>query len=147
MSSCAEAAPVLQNFTNVRPPTLTLLSCSNQNVKVIFNPGAFVDVIKCACVDTFQSVFPQCVDCFMRTGQENVLNTPNLPAVVDGMRKVCAIESALLGNVSAVNGETTPGASAPAPLPTGNAAAPVQIQSTIALLAAVLGVGLSSLTL
>lgn len=30
--------------------------------KVIANPGAFISVIKCSCTDTFQSVFPQCVD-------------------------------------------------------------------------------------
>ncbi|KAF9529151.1 hypothetical protein CPB83DRAFT_853323 [Crepidotus variabilis] len=83
INSCAEASPVLANFT-----------------MIIFNPGAFVDVIKCSCLDTFQAVFPQCVDCFIKTGQENILNTPNLPAVVDGMRKICALESTLLGNVS-----------------------------------------------
>ncbi|KAF5350701.1 hypothetical protein D9756_008751 [Leucocoprinus leucothites] len=88
---------VLQNFTNI-----------------IFNPGAFITIIKCACTDTFQSAFPQCVDCFLKTNQEAVLNTPNLPAVVDGMRQVCALESTLLGNVSNVNGETTP-SHAPAP--------------------------------
>ncbi|KAF9444893.1 hypothetical protein P691DRAFT_735810 [Macrolepiota fuliginosa MF-IS2] len=129
ISSCAEAAPVLQNFSSI-----------------IFNPGAFIDVIKCACVDTFQSVFPQCVDCFLKTGQENVLNTSNLPGVVDGMRKICAVESSLLGNVSATNNETTPGASAPVPLPTGNTAAATQLQTRV-LLATILGVGFSSLVL
>ncbi|EPQ55926.1 hypothetical protein GLOTRDRAFT_76143 [Gloeophyllum trabeum ATCC 11539] len=98
ISSCAQAAPVLANFT-----------------MVIFNPGAFIDVIKCACTDTFQSVFPQCVDCFTKTNQTDVLNTPDLPAVVSGMRNVCALESTLLGNVSNVDGETTPSSSAPAP--------------------------------
>lgn len=115
--------------------------------QIIFNPGAFIDVIKCACVDTFQSVFPQCVDCFLRTGQENVLNTPNLPGVVDGMRKVCAVESALLGNVSAVNGETTPGVSAPAPSPTSSAATHAQVRATTALAMTVLAACIVSLVL
>jgi hypothetical protein len=34
----------------------------SHHLKVIFNPGAFISVIKCACADTFQSVFPQCAD-------------------------------------------------------------------------------------
>ncbi|KAF9458696.1 hypothetical protein BDZ94DRAFT_1200700 [Collybia nuda] len=100
INSCAQAAPVLSNFT-----------------MIIFNPGAFIDVIKCACVDTFQAVFPQCVDCFIRTNQSEVLNTPDLPAVVDGMRNICAIQSTLLGNVSESNGDVTPAA----PMPTSRA--------------------------
>lgn len=43
----------------------------NGTVQIIFNPGAFIDVIKCACVDTFQAVFPQCVDwCVHRFEQD-----------------------------------------------------------------------------
>jgi hypothetical protein len=42
-----------------------------------------------------------------------VLNTPNLPAVVDGMRQVCAMASVLLGNVSVANGPTSTMAPAP----------------------------------
>ncbi|KAF9054101.1 hypothetical protein BJ165DRAFT_1436047 [Panaeolus papilionaceus] len=97
ISSCAQAAPVMANFS-----------------MIIFNPGAFIDVIKCACVDTFQAAFPQCVDCFIQTGQQDVLNTPDLPAVVDGMRKICGLGGALLGNVSAANGYPTP---SPSPTP------------------------------
>ncbi|TFK36586.1 hypothetical protein BDQ12DRAFT_633855 [Crucibulum laeve] len=103
INGCAQAAPVLTNFTNI-----------------IFNPGAFIDVIKCACTDTFQATFPQCADCFIKTGQEDVLNTPDLPGVVDGMRKICALQSTLLGNVSNSNGETTPGVSAPVTSSTSN---------------------------
>ncbi|KAI0742912.1 hypothetical protein C8Q80DRAFT_1356470 [Daedaleopsis nitida] len=86
IDSCAQAAPVLQNFT-----------------MIIFNPGAFIDVIKCACVDTFQSTYPQCVDCFIRTNQSHFLNddSDELPSVVDGMRKICALESTLLGGYRA----------------------------------------------
>ncbi|EKM78428.1 hypothetical protein AGABI1DRAFT_114712 [Agaricus bisporus var. burnettii JB137-S8] len=112
ISGCAEAAPVLQNFTNV-----------------IFNPGAFIDVIRCACVDTFQAVFPQCVDCFIKTGQEDILNTPDLPGVVEGMRNVCAVASSLLRNVSATNGESTPSDNVPPPSPTNSA--PAQILERI----------------
>ncbi|KAF5325952.1 hypothetical protein D9611_001018 [Ephemerocybe angulata] len=70
IQGCAEAAPVFENFTNV-----------------IFNPGAFVDTIRCACADTFKAVFPQCVDCFIETGQEDIIMGHNLPAVVEGIRK------------------------------------------------------------
>jgi len=87
--SCAEAAPVFENFTNV-----------------IFNPGAFYDTIKCACADTFKAVFPQCVNCFIATGQENVIMGHDLPSVVEGIRQVCAFSSSLLGNVTATNNAT-----------------------------------------
>ncbi|KAF8181080.1 hypothetical protein BJ912DRAFT_854950, partial [Pholiota molesta] len=91
ISSCAQAAPVLANIS-----------------MIIFNPGAFIDVIKCACTDTFQSAFPQCVDCFIQTNQEDVLNVPNLPSLVNNTRQICALESTLLGNVSDVNSAPTP---------------------------------------
>ncbi|KAL1746587.1 hypothetical protein HDZ31DRAFT_72770 [Schizophyllum fasciatum] len=104
--------------------------------KIIFNPGAFVDVIRCACADTFKSVFPQCADCFVKTNQSNVLDAPNLPDVVDGMRKVCALSSALLGNVSSTNNES---ATTHAPSPTSNAAgaSPVSFGPVLPVLAAV----------
>ncbi|CAL1698260.1 unnamed protein product [Somion occarium] len=101
INSCAQAAPVLANFS-----------------MIIFNPGAFIDVIKCACTDTFQSAFPQCADCFIQTNQSDVLNTPDLPGIVSGMRQICALESTLLGNVSETDGEVTPSAGVIAPTPT-----------------------------
>jgi len=91
INSCAQAAPVLANLTTV-----------------IFNPGAFISVIKCACTDTFQSTFPQCADCFELTNQTAVLDTPNLPSLVNNIRQLCASESSILGNASNSDGETTP---------------------------------------
>ncbi|KAI0698203.1 hypothetical protein C8T65DRAFT_661056 [Cerioporus squamosus] len=109
IDSCAQAAPVLQNFS-----------------MIIFNPGAFIDVIKCACADTFQSTYPQCVDCFIQTNQTQYLNSSDLPAVVDGMRKICALESTLLGGVATADGEVTPTSSIPVATPTSsNAAVPL----------------------
>ncbi|TRM63250.1 hypothetical protein BD626DRAFT_431892 [Schizophyllum amplum] len=102
IDGCIQAAPVLANFS-----------------MIIFNPGAFIDVIRCACTDTFKSVFPQCADCFVKTNQSDVLDAPDLPDVVDGMRKICALESTLLGNVSSTNNESIVTA---APSPTSNAA-------------------------
>ncbi|KAL0952622.1 hypothetical protein HGRIS_006872 [Hohenbuehelia grisea] len=127
ISSCAEASPVLQNFS-----------------MIIFNPGAFIDVIKCACTDTFQSVFPQCVDCFVRTNQTDVLETPDLPAVVEGMRKVCGVASSILGNVSASNGEVTPAPEpSPTPAPASNFGLNTMelgaLQSTMCVLSILLG--------
>lgn len=29
------------------------------------NPASFVAVIKCGCLDTFQSAYPQCLSCFI----------------------------------------------------------------------------------
>jgi len=91
ISECAQVAPVFANFS-----------------MILFNPGAFTTVIKCACNDTFEAVYPQCVDCFVQTGQTALLNTQNAPAVVEGMRKVCSVESTLTG---------TSGGTTKAPLP------------------------------
>lgn len=111
--------------------------------QIIFNPGAFIDVIKCACTDTFQAAYPQCADwcvpypmsaptalkcsldnSFIKTNQSQVLNydTQNLPGIISGMRKVCALQSTLLGNVSESDGEVTPAPTSPAPAPTSGAA-------------------------
>ncbi|KAF8900612.1 hypothetical protein CPB85DRAFT_1228340, partial [Mucidula mucida] len=105
IQNCAEACPVLANFT-----------------MIIFNPGAFVDVIQCSCTETFQAVFPQCVDCFQATNQTDVLSTNDLPSVVAGMRQICALESTLLGGVASANGEITTTTSA-APVATSSSAA------------------------
>lgn len=41
-----------------------------QNASSIFNsPWSYISVIKCACTDTFQAVYPQCVQCFQMTNQ------------------------------------------------------------------------------
>ncbi|PPQ80340.1 hypothetical protein CVT25_003623 [Psilocybe cyanescens] len=95
IQGCAQAAPVLANFS-----------------MIIFNPGAFVDVIKCACADTFNSVFPQCVDCFIQTNQTDVLDTSDLPDLVGSIRRICSLESTLLGNVSGADATLT-GSNAP----------------------------------
>lgn len=93
INSCAQAAPALANLTSV-----------------IFNPGAFIDAIKCTCTDTFKSTFPQCADCFERTNQTAVLDSAdlNLPSLVKNIRQLCEMESSLLGNASNTDGETTP---------------------------------------
>ncbi|KAH8831202.1 hypothetical protein DL96DRAFT_1524084 [Flagelloscypha sp. PMI_526] len=134
INSCAEASSVFANFSTI-----------------LFNPGGFVDVIKCACTDTFQSAFPQCVDCFQKTNQtwalDQTVADPN--DVVNGMRKVCALASTLIGNVSNTNGETTPiptGAAAPAA--SSNSATMLSMQNamaatTVAVIAGVLGLVLS----
>ncbi|KAF9262009.1 hypothetical protein L218DRAFT_929940 [Marasmius fiardii PR-910] len=101
ISNCAQAAPVLANFS-----------------MIIFNPGAFINVIQCSCTETFQSVFPQCVDCFERTNQTDVLNAPSLPNVLSGMRQICALSSSLLGGVASANGEIPSGTTTSAPTPT-----------------------------
>ncbi|KAH9984197.1 hypothetical protein BJV77DRAFT_953309 [Russula vinacea] len=103
INSCAQAAPVLANLSTV-----------------LFNPGAFISVIKCSCTDTFQSTFPQCADCFEKTNQTSVLDTPNLPSLVKNIRDICASESSILGNVSNSDGETTPSQ-------TGSAASSAQV--------------------
>jgi hypothetical protein len=34
----------------------------NHHAQIIYNPGAFIDVIQCSCTETFSAAFPQCVD-------------------------------------------------------------------------------------
>ncbi|KAJ3904690.1 hypothetical protein F5879DRAFT_801187 [Lentinula edodes] len=111
IQNCAEASPVLANFTTI-----------------IFNPGAFIAVIQCSCTETFQSVFPQCVDCFEQTNQTDVLGAPDLPSVLQGMRNICALESTLLGSAAATDGElpSSTGASA---IPTTTAASNSETRS------------------
>jgi len=88
MQSCAVSCSVFAN------PAL-----------IIFAPQTFVDVIKCSCTQTFQASFPQCADCFTLTNQTDVLQAQNLPSVLDGMRKICALESTLLGGVAGTNSQ------------------------------------------
>ncbi|KAM5532511.1 hypothetical protein V8D89_013798 [Ganoderma adspersum] len=127
IDSCAQAAPVLQNFS-----------------MIIFNPGAFIDVIKCACTDTFQSAYPQCVDCFIQTNQTSFLDSDakNLPSVLDGMHKICALASTLLGGVATADGEVTPTSSLAVATATSttNGAFSVQSSWSVAVVAVVLSI-------
>jgi len=90
ISNCAEAAPVLANFS-----------------EIIWDPSAFLSIIECSCSDTFQSAYPQCVDCFQNTNQTYILTnqTDGLPSIVSGMRTVCGMLSVLGGDTACVNGQ------------------------------------------
>ncbi|GAA5853061.1 hypothetical protein JCM9279_003800 [Rhodotorula babjevae] len=73
---------------------------------MLYNPLSFIDAIKCSCTDTFSAAIPQCVDCFVQTNQcEQYLGVPSLEAnassVLDGVREICGLGSALLGGVAA----------------------------------------------
>ncbi|KLO06616.1 hypothetical protein SCHPADRAFT_837841 [Schizopora paradoxa] len=101
INSCAAACPVFANFS-----------------MILFNPGAFITVIQCACTDTFQSAYPQCVDCFEQTNQTSFLNVSSandVPSILTGIRNICALESTLLGNVSGADGEVTSSGAAATP--------------------------------
>ncbi|BGP43257.1 hypothetical protein JCM10450v2_007402 [Rhodotorula kratochvilovae] len=94
ISSCASAAPAFEARFRLNW------------INMLWNPIAFVDAIKCSCTDTFSSAFPQCLDCFVQTNQcEEYLGVPSLEAntstILDGIRNVCGIGSALLGGVAA----------------------------------------------
>lgn len=53
---------------------------------------------------------------FIRTNQTEVIEPPvSFPAILEGVNNICALESTLLGNVSAENGEVLP---EPSPSPT-----------------------------
>ncbi|KAG8771925.1 hypothetical protein FRC12_003346 [Ceratobasidium sp. 428] len=90
INSCAEASEALADPRSI-----------------ILDPVGFYDLIKCSCTDTFQSVFPQCVNCFVQTNQTAVLNydTADLSSVVSGMRQVCSLASTLLGGVASANSQ------------------------------------------
>lgn len=60
IDSCAQAAPVLANVSMVGLMIGIGIGARGVFVdsfvrQIIFNPGAFVSVIECACTDTFQS--------------------------------------------------------------------------------------------
>ncbi|KIM81955.1 hypothetical protein PILCRDRAFT_45133, partial [Piloderma croceum F 1598] len=73
--------------------------------QIILNPGAFINVILCSCNDTFQSVYPQCVDCFEQTNQTDLLATTDAPAIVDS---ICALAGSLVGGATATDGDMVP---------------------------------------
>ncbi|KAK0477027.1 hypothetical protein IW261DRAFT_1488276 [Armillaria novae-zelandiae] len=114
IQNCAEAAPVLANFSY-----------------------AFVNVIECACTETFQSVFPQCVDCFQATNQTDILEGNNLPSII------CALESTLLGNVSKSDGEVTASTSTSSSAAIPRATMPVSLSGLHAILL-ILSLGIST---
>jgi cell division cycle protein 20 (cofactor of APC complex) len=90
ISSCANASIVFSNIA-----------------QILFNPWSFWDVIQCACADTFQSAYPQCVDCFIQTNQTGFLvpENGNLSSVVTGIREICALGSVLFGGVAETNSQ------------------------------------------
>lgn len=92
LSSCMGASSVFENATS------------------IFNdPIAYISAIKCACTDTFQAVYPQCLDCFQRTNQCYYLGTDpqgtGANNVITNIRQICGLGSALLGDVASANGD------------------------------------------
>jgi len=95
-----------KNYVNIQ-------SCANASVVfsqpsvILYDPTKFVDVIRCACTDTFQAAYPQCVDCFTQTNQTAFLvpDNGNLSSVITGMRQICALLSTLLGGVATTNSE------------------------------------------
>ncbi|SPO39147.1 uncharacterized protein PSFLO_04626 [Pseudozyma flocculosa] len=90
LSSCMGAASVFANSTSI-----------------FNNPMAYINVIRCACTDTFQSVFPQCVDCFQHTNQCYYLGTDpqgtGAGSLTSNIRNICGFGSALLGGVATAN--------------------------------------------
>lgn len=81
INSCAEASPVLSNFTMVSPSASTSTTKSSPPhwyQQIMFNPSAFIEVIKCACTDTFQSAFPQCVDWYVFSPMQSFLDGETL---------------------------------------------------------------------
>ena len=67
-----------------------------------------MSLVTCACGTTFSSAYPQCVDCFIQTGQcEKFLDVPDAHGaseVEQGLRDGCAFLSAVLGGVATSQG-------------------------------------------
>jgi len=81
---------------------------------------------------------------FVKTGQDDVINSNNLPGIIDGMRKICALQSTLLGNVSGANGYFT--TTAPVPAPTASSSRGLFVERyalTIGYTLLFMGVGVS----
>ena len=83
---------------------------------------------------------------FIQTNQTSFLDasSANLPGIVSGMQKICALESTLLGNVSSTDGETTPTSSGTAATATTTTNGASSFSSSLPWSAVVVGV-LSSL--
>ncbi|RIA94791.1 hypothetical protein C1645_817489 [Glomus cerebriforme] len=73
----------------------------------LFDPQQIIDSIRCACTDTFLSVYPLCIECFRRTGQSNTLLNTEVPPAVDTIRSVCQTTSAIAGNASSYDATAT----------------------------------------
>lgn len=90
LSSCMGASSVFANATSI-----------------FSDPVAYINVIKCACTDTFQAVYPQCLDCFQHTDQCYYLGTDpqgtGANKVISNLRSICGLGSALLGGVASAN--------------------------------------------
>lgn len=114
LSSCMEASSVFENATSI-----------------FNNPWSYISVIKCACTDTFQAVYPQCLECFQLTDQcqylgerypdcivsydwswltDSISSPPGTdpvgtgaPAIVTNLRSICAFGSSLLGHAQSAN--------------------------------------------
>ncbi|CAI2174705.1 14867_t:CDS:2 [Funneliformis geosporum] len=83
IDSCTESNEIFQNASSV-----------------LFDPLQFVNAIRCACADTFLSVYPLCIECFRRTGQPDTLLNTEVPPTIETIRGVCQTISATNGNAS-----------------------------------------------
>jgi hypothetical protein len=66
---------------------------------------------------------------FTQTNQTQFLdptNAQDLPAIIEGMRKVCALESSLLGGAATADGEATPTSSVASHPTSTSAATPIR---------------------
>ena len=136
ISSCAQASTVLANFTSVCnrfvAPPLNLIGQITVQIAGHFQPGRVHRCNQvllhrhlpirlpamCRLVRLFtgpSQVGSRCSNAasiwghsFERTNQTAVLDTPDLPSLVDSIREVCSFASSILGNASNSDGETTP---------------------------------------
>lgn len=103
IASCQKCEP---NYPKIS--SCAMASSAFQNGTTIFSdPTKYYSIIKCACADTFQAAYPQCLDCFQHTNQCWYLGTDpqgsQAPAIISNMRSICALGSALLGGVASTN--------------------------------------------
>ncbi|KAH7106616.1 hypothetical protein BKA62DRAFT_766146 [Auriculariales sp. MPI-PUGE-AT-0066] len=125
INSCAEAAPVFENFSSI-----------------IRNPLGSIAMIECACTDTFQSAYPQCADCFIQTNQTQYLNSTQegVPKIIEGIRNICSIASTILGHPVGNNGEAEGSTPISVPSPTGGATTSARADHAPTVLLGLVGV-------
>lgn len=88
-------------------------ACANASVifadvqSILLSPLSFISEITCACSSTFQSYFPQCVDCFELTNQTVYIepSNGNMSSIVQGVHNICALGSAVFGGVASANSQ------------------------------------------
>lgn len=94
INACANASVIFADVQSVRiQPCLSWAQfpsytggADTLRLQILLSPLSFISEITCACSSTFQSYFPQCVDCFELTNQTVYIepSNGNMSSIVQG---------------------------------------------------------------